>query len=780
MPNLSLIARSLSPRREPTTVKSAIARRRRALLRATLPLLAALQARVVFAAPHGGQVVAGSATISKSANALLIRQSTDRAIINWTDFSIDPSETVRFALPSASSAVLNRVTSLTPSELNGSLLSNGQVYLINPSGILIGPTGRINVQSFTASTLDVNSTTFLAGGDLLFSGSSAATVANQGVITAPGGNVVLIARQVRNDGQIIAPGGSVTLAAGTQVFLQQSAVPGLTVRVTGDGSATNSGVIQTTLAQLAANGGNAFALAINNTGIIRATGVQNANGHIYLTAGPTGAVSNSGTLNASSSTAQGGEITLAGQSITIAGQSDILATGPTGGGEILIGGSWQGADATIPEALSTTIEPGAILDASATQSGNGGTIVARSDVANPASLTQIAGSLFATGGSQSGNGGRIETSGYSLDTADAEVKAFAPNGTAGQWLIDPFNVTISAAATSGSATVAGSPWVPTISGGNIAASDIDAAINAGTSVTISTGAPGGDIGNITVSAAIAKTSGATAVTLTMDANNNIVINQPISSTSGVLNLVLDAQQGTSGAIIIGSNLTTNGGTISFGTGRTSGGTLIGGDVYLDGASAQTFSTAGGNVTVFGQMLIANPLGLTITTAGGAVDFKSTIDSGDSYSLVATTVTWDSALTLAKGATAGGAAVGDTYLATITSSLENVIAGSAANYQGAWLGGHRVLGIGTNAVWRWVTGPEGLEGGGNGLPFFTSNFTGGGGTPIGGAYSNWNGGEPNNSGGANVNVNGESALQFVGAAGRLERSRGEFRHAAVPR
>jgi filamentous hemagglutinin family protein len=744
-------------------MKSTFARRRRVLLRAIVPLLAAMEANLASAAPRGGQVVAGSAAISNSGNTLLIRQSTNRAIINWTDFSINPSETVRFILPSVSSAVLNRVTSLSPSELNGSLLSNGSVYLINPNGILVGPSGRINVQNFTASSLDVNNAAFLAGGSLLFSGTSTATVANQGVISAPGGNVVLIARQVRNDGQITAPGGSVTLAAGTQVFLEQSAIPGMTVRVTGQGSASNSGVIQTTLAQLAANGGNAFALAINNTGIIRATGVQNANGHIYLTAGPTGAVNNNGELNASSPTAQGGEIVVTGQSITIAGQSSILATGLTGGGQILIGGSWQGTDPTIAEALSTTIDSGAVLDASAIQSGNGGTIVARSDVYNSASFTRIAGSLFATGGSQSGNGGRIETSGYSLDTTGAAVSASAANGAAGQWLLDPFNVTIGSGATSG-ATVTGSPWVPTVSGGNIAASDINTALNAGTSVTISTGSSGGDIGNITVTAAIAKTSGATAVTLTMDANNNIVINQPISATSGTLNIVLDAQQGTSGAIIIGSNLTTNGGNISFGTGRTSGGALIGGDVFLNGASAQTFSTGGGTVTVFGQMLIANPAGLTINTTGGAVDFKSTIDSGDSYSLVNSNVTWDSALTLAKGATAGGAGVGDTYLATITSSLENVIAGSAANYQAAWLGGHRVVGIGTNAVWRWVAGPEGLQSSGNGLPFFTSNFTGGGGTAIGGAYTNWNGGEPNNSGGANINSNGESALQFVGTSG----------------
>jgi hypothetical protein len=137
------------------------------------------------------------------------------------------------------------------------------------------------------------------------------------------------------------------------------------------------------------------------------------------------------------------------------------------------------------------------------------------------------------------------------------------------------------------------------------------------------------LGNITDTAEIDKTSGLTTVTLTLNAANNITISQPITCTSGGLNIVLDANYGGTGAIILGSNLSTNGGNVEFGTGRTSGGTLIGGDVYLDGGSAQSLITSGGNVTVAGQMLIANPSGLTINTSGGAADFQSTVDSGDS-------------------------------------------------------------------------------------------------------------------------------------------------------
>jgi filamentous hemagglutinin family protein len=731
------------------------------LLRAIAPLIVGLPAGWAWGAPQGGRVVAGSAVVSSLGNTLLVRQSSSRAIINWTDFSIGASETVRFVLPSASSAVLNRVVSLDPSELNGTLQSNGSVYLINPNGVLVGPQGQIDVHGFIASALDVSGQTFMAGGDLLFSGDSTAAVVNRGIISTPGGDVVFIARQVGNSGQISAAGGSVNFAGGGEVLLQQAGTPGITVRVLGGtGAVTNTGIIQTTVAQLTANGGNAMALAINNTGIIRATGVNNVGGHIRLTAAGTGQVDNNGTLDASSTTGQGGQIVVTGQDILIGSESRLNASGAFGGGEILVGGSWENDNPMIAQAVGVMVQPGARIDASATQSGDGGTIVVRSDVTNPISSTRVYGELLADGAGI-GNGGRIETSGYSLETGGATVSASAPDGHAGEWLLDPYNVTISSSPTSGFDT-SGSPWVPTTSGGNVAASDIEFALNNGSNVTISTGSSGSDLGNITDNAAISKTSGGTAVTLELEANNNITINQDISSTSGALNLIFDAHQGTSGAIVLGANLTTNGGYINFGTGRTSGGALVGGDVYFNGTSAQTISTSGGAVTFNGQILIANPDGLTVTSGGADITFQGTVDSGDTYSLVNDSENWDTAEVDAKGSTGGAAAVGDTYLATITSSLENTIASNAANYTAAWLGGHRVIGIGTNAVWRWVTGPEGLEDSGNGLPFFTSNPTGGGGTPINGAFTNWNGGEPNNSGGANINDNGESALQFLGS------------------
>ena len=103
----------------------------------------------------------GSASISSAGNLTTINQSSNRAIINWQGFSIAPGETTQFIQPGANAAILNRVTGAQMSQLMGTLQANGNVYLINPNGILIGQGATINVGGFTASTLDVNNADFI-------------------------------------------------------------------------------------------------------------------------------------------------------------------------------------------------------------------------------------------------------------------------------------------------------------------------------------------------------------------------------------------------------------------------------------------------------------------------------------------------------------------------------------------------------------------------------------------------------------------------------------------
>jgi filamentous hemagglutinin family protein len=115
-----------------------------------------------FALPEGQNVVAGSATFTEQGNTLNVNQATSKAIINYNSFSIDTQEAVNFHQPSSSSIALNRVVGIDPSSILGSLTANGQVFLINPNGILFGQGAQINVHGLVASTLNIANDDFLS------------------------------------------------------------------------------------------------------------------------------------------------------------------------------------------------------------------------------------------------------------------------------------------------------------------------------------------------------------------------------------------------------------------------------------------------------------------------------------------------------------------------------------------------------------------------------------------------------------------------------------------
>jgi len=267
------------------------------------------------ALPTGGVVQAGSASIgAASDSSLTVTQTSSRAIINWSGFSIGSGATVQFN--NGSGATLNRVTGSSVSAIDGLLSGTGSVYLINPNGVIVGKDGVVNVGgTFAASTLDVANTNFMGGGSLTFSGSSTATVINEGKIGALGGDVALIAAKVENDGSISAPNGDVGLAAGYQVVLTDSTLDDgkFQVLVGGsDTSATNTGAITAAEAELRANGGNVYALAGNTSSIIKATGVSTNDGKVFLVA------------EGGSTTAQGeidatGQVETSGQTVDFSG-----------------------------------------------------------------------------------------------------------------------------------------------------------------------------------------------------------------------------------------------------------------------------------------------------------------------------------------------------------------------------------------------------------------------------------------------------------------------------
>ncbi|MBU6251310.1 MAG: filamentous hemagglutinin, partial [Cyanobacteria bacterium REEB417] len=119
----------------------------------------------------------------------------------------------------------------------------------------------------------------------------------------------------------------------------------------------------------------------------------------------------------------GGSLSVLGREVLVEGASTLLATGPAGGGLIQLGGSWQNSNPEVRQALRTAFGAEALVDASATERGNGGTVVVWSEIGNPLSLTTALGTLHAKGAGTTGNGGKIETSGATLFSQALKVDA---------------------------------------------------------------------------------------------------------------------------------------------------------------------------------------------------------------------------------------------------------------------------------------------------------------------------------------------------------------------
>ncbi len=205
--------------------------------------LVSVLSAMALAAPQDGTVVSGSATIQSAGNVTTVTSTTRKAIVNWQGFSLGPNEIARFVQPNRQSAVLNRVTGSDPSAILGALRSNGQVFLINPNGILFGPTARVDVGSLTASTLSLSDQDFLSG-NLRFTDGNSALI-NQGLITAKDG-VHLISPLVDNEGTIQAPAIQLeAIAQGHREQPQTDLLQAIASRgLSTDGLAVNGGTLE--------------------------------------------------------------------------------------------------------------------------------------------------------------------------------------------------------------------------------------------------------------------------------------------------------------------------------------------------------------------------------------------------------------------------------------------------------------------------------------------------------------------------------------------------------
>ena len=257
--------------------------------------------------PANGRFVAGNGSISRGNAQLTIDQTSTRGVIDWTGFSIGAGQRVTFN--NGTGATLNRVTGTDASSIFGTLSATGSVYLIDPHGIVVGPTGIVSTGGrFLASTLDTDNSAFMSAGALTFSGAAKGSVVNLGRIGSTNGDVMLVASgTVENLGTMTAPQGTVELAAGKTVLLEDSSRDRQRFVQAGIGGAiVNTGRIAAAQVSLQAADGNIFALAGNHEAI-RATGTATRDGHIWLVA-DTGTISSIGDVEASRGGGSGGEV----------------------------------------------------------------------------------------------------------------------------------------------------------------------------------------------------------------------------------------------------------------------------------------------------------------------------------------------------------------------------------------------------------------------------------------------------------------------------------------
>ncbi|WAC21837.1 filamentous hemagglutinin N-terminal domain-containing protein [Luteolibacter sp. SL250] len=631
--------------------------------------------------PADGNVTVGSATISQNGDILSVITATDQTVIDWQSFSIGINEITQITQPGANSATLNRVVGTMPSEILGSLLSNGKVALINEHGIVVGQEGVIDTKGFIGSTLNISNESFLASGDLTFSGTSEAGIENKGAIIAREGDVYLFGRNVQNSGSIEAQNGNAGLAAGSEIVLRKASEENVYVEVKasnrGD-KVVNAGSIKAIQKEMRDNGGNPYTYAINAGGEGATTATFIPGGGVYLGAGDEGSVTHSGNIQAVKGD-KGGKVDISGREVTLKSGSTIDASGAKGGGTVKVGGGYQGKDTSITNAKTTRIEKGAVVKADATVDGDGGRIIFWAD-----NTTTYQGHLSAKGAG-SGAGGFAEISGKAALAFGGTVDLTSASGKKGELLLDPTNLTIRAADPDldGDGTpnevgdddltgdvAAGDPGVDSF----ITALQVQAILGASNLTLAATD-------NITVDAGASITWN-TASTLTLTttaAGGTISVNGAITNTAGNGGLALNA----AGSVAINAAIGLTG-DLSIGAGADLN---INGTVAAGGVSALSFGQSGGAQFT---MTASGSLSAGTTVTGGAGDDTATFGAAPATAItvdlaggsnnvhlsgVADTVTATAANTIEYG-TATISGVGTVFGGTGSDNLINAIVGSS--------------------------------------------------------------------------------------------------------
>ncbi|MGE7958645.1 GLUG motif-containing protein [Pseudomonas sp. NPDC089530] len=287
--------------------------RSKAVIAAGASLLGLLVQAPAFALPSGADIVAGDAGMHTSADGkhLTVDQQSNKLITNWNDFNVSADERVSFQQSGRDAIALNRVVGSNGSDIQGRIDANGQVFLINPNGVVFGKSAQVDVGGLVVSTQNLADKDFIDG-NYRFAGDSAASISNAGTLTAAdGGSVALLGAQVSNNGVIQARLGNVALAAGKDITLNFDGNGLLNLQIDGaavDALAQNGGLIKADGGQVLMSAKSADSLlktVVNNQGVIEARTLQGKAGRIVLDGGDRGIVQVAGRQDASALDGQG-------------------------------------------------------------------------------------------------------------------------------------------------------------------------------------------------------------------------------------------------------------------------------------------------------------------------------------------------------------------------------------------------------------------------------------------------------------------------------------------
>ncbi len=786
-----------------------------------LALFPLLLPATVLAGPMGEQVAAGTATVSRpDAATTLINQQSQKAVIDWQRFSIAAREQVRFQQPGAGSVALNRVIGTDPSAIYGRLIANGQIFLVNPSGVLFGPGSQVSVQGLLATTHDIGNADFMAG-RYTFAGQSYpladAAVSNQGnLVAGEGGYVVLAGDYAANSGVIEARLGQVALASGNRFTLDFDGDRLIGLDVDGASLARRAGVEN--FGTIVADGGRVVmtakvaeelaATVVNNEGLVQARSIEERNGEIILQGGDFGVVANRGTLDASGGGAgeTGGSVRMLGEKVGLLAQGTVDVSGASGGGTALIGGDYQGKNPDLANAAATYVSQDAVVRADATENGDGGKVVVWADDA-----TRFYGRILARGGEQAGDGGFVEVSGKRYLDFRGAVDTRASNGGAGTLLLDPTDITIT---TSSGAPTAGSFSIDVTDVFDGGANDtstigwdyINGLLSTG-NVVVQTSSSGGGSGDITFTGAGVSAGGTHSLSflalrnVTVDAGSSIQF-----TSSGDLVMVAGWNPDSGyvnptatyffGSLGINANIDCTGGgnlkllakdslTVTNATVMTNGT----GSMTL---SATGISIAGGGLGWASAAIIANGGSQSVTATNG---ITLTGGSGQYASAAITAIGGNQSVTATNGITLTGGS-GETAYAAIdsTDGTQAVAVGSGglSLTGGSGSGAAADIFRGGATADQTITvngaGSVILQGGGaatdghakifnSSTGSQTFNFTSGGALSLtGGTVGVYNSAEI--GGGGNTTISGNPTVTLTGGASGTATSSAEGNRAAI--